>query len=282
MLPKGTRVGEYRLLRFVAEGLTSTVYEGRHVARGEAVAVKVLSPPWNIDPEVMARFLNEAQTLQALQHPHLVKGLARGVLPSGPPFMVLQWQPEDLDRALVRAGGQLSSPESAQVIRQLAEVLTQLHARGIIHRDLKPANVLVARREPGNWSVQLADLGLAKRLAQAKEGGLPVSTAGGTMLGTAAYSPPEQWLDAKTVDSRADVYSLGILWFQLLAGQLPFQAHAQAGLMFLHLRKAPPLALLDGRAPDATRTMIARMLEKDAGDRPSLKEVLGLLTTTEG
>src|SRR6218665_3396465 len=152
MLPPRTRVGEYRVVRFVAEGKTSTVYEGRHSTRGGTVAIKVLNPEWCIHPEVVARFLNEAQTLQELHHPHLVKGLDRGVLREGPPFMVLEWQPEDLDRALTRVGGRLPARECAQVVRQLAEVLALLHVRGVVHRDLKPANVLVAHLEPGGSS----------------------------------------------------------------------------------------------------------------------------------
>ncbi|MBM7117719.1 serine/threonine-protein kinase [Archangium primigenium] len=278
MLSKGTQVGEYRLLRFVAEGLTGTVYEGRRASDGASVAIKVLHPTWCIDPEVMARFLNEARMLQGLAHPHLVKGLSSGELPEGPPYMVLEWHPEDLARALARVGGRLSCLESVQVVGQLAEVLSLLHAKGIIHRDLKPENVLVARRVPGDWSVRLADLGLAKRLPSAGPEGLPISTAGGTMLGTADYRPPEQWFDAKTVGPSADVYSLGVLWFQLLTGQLPFQSSGQQGLMILHVRGEPPLALLEGRASDAVRTMMARMLAKDAEDRPALAEVLGLLT----
>ncbi|HYO66916.1 MAG TPA: protein kinase, partial [Archangium sp.] len=151
MLAPGTHVGEYLLARCVAVGATSEVYAARHSTQGEPAAVKVLSPDWCLHPEVVARFLNEARTLQELRHPHLIRGLASGVLPEGPPFMVLEWQPEDLHHALAHEGGRLSVRDGVQVLRQLAEVLALLHARGVVHRDLKPANVLVSQRKPGAW-----------------------------------------------------------------------------------------------------------------------------------
>ncbi|MFE8601697.1 serine/threonine-protein kinase [Archangium violaceum] len=284
MLAPGTRVGEYLLVRCVAVGATSEVYAARHATRREPAAVKVLSPEWCLHPEVVSRFLNEARTLQELRHPHLIQGLAAGVLPEGPPFMVLEWRPEDLHHALAHEGGRLAVPEGVQVLRQLAEVLAMLHARGIVHRDLKPANVLVSQRKPGAWCVQLADLGLAKRLATASgpDAALPVSTAGSSLLGTGDYMPPEQWRSPKTVDDRADVYALGVLGFQLLSGRLPFIAGEQQSLMFCHVVRPPPLELLEGVAPAALRSLLARLLAKKAPERPSMAEVLGLLPPSAG
>ncbi|WP_309895185.1 serine/threonine-protein kinase [Archangium sp.] len=284
MLAPGTRVGEYLLVRCVAVGATSEVHAGRHATSGVPVAVKVLSPEWCLHPEVVARFLNEARTLQELRHPHLVRALASGVLPEGPPFMVLEWQPEDLHHALAREGGRLAVQDCVQVLRQLAEVLALLHSRGLVHRDLKPANVLVAHREPGAWRVQLSDLGLAKRLATGSQHAtaLPVSTAGSALLGTWDYMAPEQWAHSKTVDDRADVYSLGVLGFQLLTGRLPFIAGGQQGLAFCHVVQPPPLELLEGLAPVALRSLLARLLDKKAPARPSMTEVLSLLPPAGG
>lgn len=282
MLASGTCVGEYLIVRCVAVGATSEVYSGRHATSGEPAAVKVLSPEWCLHAEVVARFLNEAQTLQELRHPHLIRALASGVLPEGRPFMVLEWQPEDLHHALAHKGGRLAVRDCVQVLRQLADVLALLHARGLVHRDLKPANVLVSQREPGAWKVQLADLGLAKRLATGSGlAALPVSTAGSALLGTGEYRAPEQWTRSKTVDDRADVYSLGILGFQLLTGRLPFIAEAQQSLMFCHVARPPPLELLDGVAPVALRSLLARLLAKKAAERPPMADVLSLLPTAD-
>jgi serine/threonine-protein kinase len=284
MLVPGMRVGEFVLVRRMAMGATSTVYEGRHAIQSVPVAVKVLSPEWCLHPEMVARFLNEARTLQELRHPYLVRALASGVLPEGPPFMVLEWQPEDLHEALAREGGRLPARDCAQVVRQLAEILALLHARGLIHRDLKPANVLVARREPGAWRVQLADLGLAKRLdtGNGPASALPVSTAGSALLGTWDYMAPEQWVRSKKVDGRADVYSLGVLWFQLLTGRLPFIAGEQQSLMFCHVVQPPPLEFLEGVAPAALGSLLARLLAKKPAERPSMTDLLDLLPPSNG
>nr|WP_225938005.1 serine/threonine-protein kinase [Myxococcus sp. RHSTA-1-4] len=272
----GTRVGEYVIVRRVAVGATGDVHEGRQTASGEPVAVKVLHPEWCVHAEVVARFLNEAQALQELRHPHLVTAVSSGVLADGPPFIVLEWLPVDLHQVLASAGGRLPAEDGARVVRQLADVLAALHAKGLVHRDLKPANVLVARREPGALEVKLADLGLAKRIAGegALRSALPVSTAGSALLGTGEFMAPEQWVRSKSVDSRVDVYALGVLWFQMLAGRPPFTGPEQKDLMFQHLLEPPALHLLEGRAPERTRALVARMLEKKPERRPSLAEVL--------
>ena len=284
MLSPGMRVGEHLIVRRAAVGAMSDVYEGRHANTGEPVAVKVLSQRWCVHAEVVARFLNEAQTLQTLQHPRVVKGLASGVLPDGPPFMVLEWLPVDLHQALARAGGRLPEPVCARLIRQIAQGLAALHAHGLVHRDLKPANVLLTRQEPERWEAKLADLGLAKRTPQEGVGSavLPVSTAGSALLGTWDYMAPEQWLSAKRVDFRVDIYALGILWFQLLAGRLPFLSDNQNSLMSCHVFKDPPLQLLEGLAPEATRAMVDRMLSKTAEKRPALEDILTLVSAENG
>jgi len=284
MLSPGTRVGEHLIVRRAAVGAMCDVYEGRSTFTGEPVAVKVLSQRWCVHAEVVARFLNEAQTLQTLQHPRVVRGLGSGVLPDGPPFMFLEWLPLDLHQALKQAGGRLPEPVCARLIRQIAQGLAALHAHGLIHRDLKPANVLLTRHEPELWEAKLADLGLAKRTPQESVGpaALPVSTAGSALLGTWDYMAPEQWLSAKRVDFRVDVYALGILWFQLLAGRLPFISDDQDSLMTSHAFKTPPLHLLEGLAPEATRAMVARMLKKTAEKRPTLDDILALVSAENG
>ncbi|MFP2925011.1 serine/threonine-protein kinase [Pyxidicoccus sp. 3LG] len=279
MLSPGMQIGEHVIIRRVAVGATSDIYEGRHPVSGVPVAVKVLRPEECAHAQMVARFLNEARTLQELHHPYLVKALAVGVLPDGPPYMVLEWMPLDLQQALAKTGGRLAEADCARVIRQLAEVLGSLHARGLVHRDLKPANVLLARSEPGAVEVRLADLGLAKRIPQEGAGpaALPVSTAGGALLGTWDYMAPEQWARSKSVDSKVDVYALGVLWFQLLAGRLPFLGGEPQHLMFRHMMDTPPLQLLEGATSPPTRAMVARMLGKKPAERPALAEVLTLL-----
>jgi serine/threonine-protein kinase len=290
MLSPGARIGDYELVRHVATGAMSEVYEGRHAASGLRVAVKLLSPELCADEELVARFRNEGHTLQLLRHPRIVKVFACGSLPEGPPYMVLEWLPVDLHQELTRAAAPLPPLTAMRVAWQLAEALAGLHERGIVHRDLKPSNVLLTRQGSSDWDVKLADLGLAKALPGTTEGdsrgearGLShVSTGGGTLLGTWDYMAPEQWIQSKSVDSKADVYALGVLLFQMLTGRLPFVATQEKDLMGLHLFVRPPLECLEGLVPGGTRELIARMLEKKAPQRPTMREVLQCTTPAQG
>lgn len=280
----GSHVGEYSIVRRVAVGATSEVYEGRHRVTGEPVAVKVLRPEWCLHAEVVARFLNEAQALQGLHHPHLVSALALGTFPQGAPFMVLEWLPADLHQLLAESGGRLPLDTSVQLILQLAGALDALHANGLVHRDLKPANVLLAQRDSRALIAKLADLGLAKHIARESplSSAIHVSTAGSALLGTWDYMAPEQWIQSKSVSPKADVYSLGVLWFQLLVGRLPFIARSEKDLMYHHLLELPPMELLGAQVPGSMRSLMARMLSKKTAERPTPREIQVLLSAAGG
>ncbi|AGC49218.1 serine/threonine protein kinase [Myxococcus stipitatus DSM 14675] len=277
MRASGTRVGEYVIVNRVAVGGSSDVYQARHPADGSWAAVKMLTSEASLQKEVVARFLNEAQTLQQLRHPYLVKVLALGETPEdGAPFLVMEWLPVSLLGLLRERGGHLSLGDSVGILRQLSQVLLYLHERGVIHRDVKPENVLVAPLDRGTLEVRLADLGLARRVLEA---GAPVtdlyvSTAKDALLGTGEYMAPEQWRSPKGVDAKVDVYALGVLGFHLLAGEPPFVAETHSGLQYQHVVKPPPLGRLEGVAPEGLRSLLGAMLAKVAGRRPSMAEVL--------
>lgn len=275
------RVKGYSLQRRVAMGATSEVYEALQDGPGTLVAIKLLRSELCMHAEVVARFLNEARSLTELRHPNLVRALEVGGSQDGRPFMVLEWLPVDLHAVLQKEGGRLPAGDCARVVQQLARVLVHLHRHGLVHRDLKPANVLMAQSEPGRMEARLADLGLAKRMKEvaASTVALPVSTAREARLGTWDFMAPEQWVDSKRVDAKADIYALGILWFQMLVGHLPFEAKNEQGLMFQHLLETPPVALLEHRASPATRRWVSRLLEKKPAARPTLDDLLGVLPT---
>ncbi|WP_437673170.1 serine/threonine-protein kinase [Sorangium sp. So ce131] len=263
----------------------SEVYEGRETLSGRPVAVKVLRDIFCLDADTLSRFLNEARVLEGIQHSHVVAVLAWGRLPAGPPYMILEWLPVSLQAVLAGARVGLLAGVAARVAAQIAEGLSSLHERDIVHRDLKPANVLSDDGDPTTARYKLADLGLAKvrpgpggeRARQGADALLPVSTSGEALLGTWDYMAPEQWLKSKDVGPKADVYSLGVLLFQMLTGQLPFIARDQEALMCLHLFEQPPLALLDGVVSEERRDLVARMLSKKPSQRPAMREVLALL-----
>lgn len=272
----GMQWGRYVIDSHVAVGGTSDVYRARSLAGGDWVAVKTLSRSASLQTELVARFQNEADALLSLRHPHLVKALELCTLAEdGTPFLVLEWLPVSLHSLLAERGGHLSLAEGVQVLRQLAQVLHFLHEKSVIHRDLKPENVLMACSEPGALEVRLTDLGLARLIpgGGAQAPSLYVSTARDALLGTGEYMAPEQWTSPKGVDAKVDVYSLGVLGFRLLVGAPPFSASERSGLFFLHAFTPPPLARLEGLAPEPLRVLLGAMLAKKPGQRPEMVDV---------
>lgn len=269
------------MVRLLAMGAMCQVYEARSVTSARPVAVKVLHEVWCSDEGIVARFANEAHLLQGIRHPNVVHVLSSGKLADGQPYMVLEWLPGNLGSALLAARGGIEPRVAARVALQVARALSALHERAIVHRDLKPANVLLDRSDLVEARVCLADLGLAK--VRGAQPGAPkppgyVSTGGSELLGTWDYMAPEQWIKSKTVDPKADVYSLGVLLFQMLVGRLPFVAEEPKDLMALHLFETPPMARLGERAPAALRHLVGRMLAKTASGRPAMEEVIGELS----
>jgi serine/threonine-protein kinase len=194
--------------------------------------------------------------------------------------MALEWLPHSLAGVLKDSAGR--GPTLAGALRvtwQVANALRAVHERGIVHRDLKPANVLLDVGDLALAQTRLADFGLAAvRGQQGPEiGVLHVSTGGSAVLGTYEYMAPEQWMKSKDAGPKADVYALGVLLFQMLAGRLPFRPEHPKDFMCLHLFEDPPLHLLDGRAPPAVRDLVGRMLSKAAAPRPSAEEVIDRL-----
>ncbi|MDI3290996.1 serine/threonine-protein kinase [Polyangium sp. 15x6] len=280
MLAPGSRIEDYEVVRLVAVGAMCHVYEANTMPLGHPVALKVLHGMWCSDKNIVARFVNEASILQTIRHSHIVTLLMSGTLPDGSPYMVLEWLPNNLAHALAAARGPLAPNTAAHIASQIASALAALHERGIVHRDLKPANVLLDRESIDDAQVRLADLGLAK--VRPEQRGEPIaighiSTGGSALLGTWDYMAPEQWIKSKTVEPKADVYSLGVLLFQMLAGRLPFVAEQAKDLMALHLFKDPPMDRLQERAPARLRELVGRMLQKTPSTRPGLEEVLGEL-----
>lgn len=277
MLPPGARVEEYEVVSLADIGAMCHVYEARGAEAGRSVALKVLHDAWCADESIVTRFFNEASVLRSIQHPHIVQVLASGILPAGPPYMILEWLPSSLARALADAEGGLLPRVAARLASQIATALLALHGRGIVHRDLKPDNVLLDACDVAEARARLADLGLAKVRPAPQSEELTVghvSTGGSALLGTWDYMAPEQWIKSKTAGAEADVYSLGVLLFHMLAGRLPFVAEQPKHLMQLHLFERPPLEQLGEPTPPALRDLVGRMLSKVPATRPGMQEVV--------
>ena len=283
MLEIGQTVGNYRIVRKIDEGGMGAVYEGVHDQIDRHVAIKVLHADLLQDSQFVRRLANEARAVNIIKHPGIVEISDFGQIPGGSPYIVMEFlDGESLERRL-RRRGKLTSEETALIGYQVASALTAAHAKGIIHRDMKPDNVMLVSLSDGEGErVKILDFGIAKlreeheQAEQQKAGKL---TQTGTVMGTPHYISPEQCQEARLVDDRADVYSLGAMLFHMLAGEPPFDGNTAPLIMLKHLNNQPPeLAKLNPKVPPALCELIARTLRKAPKERPAMSEVAeGLL-----
>ena len=250
---------QYRLERELGGGGMSRVFLAEEIALGRKVVIKVLPPELSgaLNPE---RFQRGVRLAAALQHPHVVPlltaGEANGILYYSMPYIA----GESL-RARIDREGALPVPEATRILRDVAAALAYAHAQGVVHRDIKPDNVLITHHH-----AVVTDFGIAKALSEA--GGTGTLTATGVSLGTPAYMAPEQATGDSHVDQRADIYSLGALGYEMLAGEPPFRGPNAQALIAAHLTRTPvPLRELRPTVPAALAALLARCLEKHPGDR---------------
>ncbi len=267
--PTARITARYDILGPIGSGATSLVYEARDLA-GMPVAIKIMRTDHRLRPDLCTRFVNEALPIRDLRHPGLPRIYACEVPRRELPFIVMERLHGSLATRLLK--GPLPRAEALGICAQLATTLSAIHARGIVHRDVKPANVLFAAPPEAN-RVKLVDFGLAKWPTH--DSTLPVSTADTDSLGTPEYMAPEQAACPKTADGSADVYSLGVLLYELLIGSPPFRAESAGRLRVLHfLAPPPPLQLPawpEGQA--ALSSLFAQMLDKDRSRRPTAATV---------
>jgi serine/threonine-protein kinase len=255
--------GRYRIEAQLGAGGAGTVYRARHLGLDRAVALKVLRTRerWGS----RKRFEREARALAQLSHEHIVAVSDCGV-DGDVPYLVMELlEGESLAARLER--GALPPELACDLLRQLLEGLAYVHERGLVHRDLKPGNLFLERSAQGRERLKLLDFGLAKLLQQTEDAAVTLS---GEVFGTPAYMPPEQ-ITGESIDARSDVYSVGLVAFEMIAGRRPFQGH-EAELLRQHLveplprlaqlRPAPPAALAAALDP-----LLARATDKDKTKR---------------
>jgi hypothetical protein len=252
--------GRYRLDAQLASGAMGVVYRGERLQLGRPVAVKFLHPWIATQKAFLGRFENEARAMSRLQHPNCVSVLDFGV--DGTPYLVMDFVTGKTLRQML-ADGRLDPARALRVVRQLLAGLGYAHAQGIIHRDLKPENLILSD-EPGlSDHLRILDFGLAKL----RDG--PAMTAG-LAVGTPSYMSPEQTGADGAIDARTDLYAVGVLLFELLAGRKPFQSENVGELLLMHRELPPPL--LRAAAPAAglsveIENVVSKALSKFADDR---------------
>jgi serine/threonine-protein kinase len=255
--------GKYALVRLIGHGGMGSVYEARHVRIGQRVALKFLHSRLGKNPEIVARFVREARAAAAVGSEHIIAINDIGEGPEGAPYLVMELVAGEDLASLIRRTGRLDAARTARIGAQVCRGLKAAHARGIIHRDLKPDNLMLTVREDGTEWVKILDFGVAKfRDALAAGGGQ--LTGADSFLGTPQYMAPEQFGEAAAVDWRADVYSVGVVLYELLTGTLPFDGRALGELMTrIRTAAAPPLATVRPDLSPELARIVSRAMARD-------------------
>ncbi len=263
--PGDVLAGKYRIEKVVGEGGMGVVFAARHEALDQLVAIKVLLADAAKGDGVIERFVREAQSAARLQSEHVARVFDAGSLENNVPFLVMEYlEGCDLEE-LIKLNGALPITDACDYILQALAAMAQAHAVGIIHRDLKPANLFLAVRPDGSNVIKILDFGISKQTASsAREKAL----TGRAVLGSPAYMPPEQLRNAKGVDIRADIWSLGIVLYEMLAGNAPFDGEGVGEIFAAILEKDPP-KIRDRRpeVPAALEQVVFRCLQRKAEDR---------------
>jgi len=275
----GKVAGSYELQTVLGSGGMGTVFLGEHVRLGRKAAVKILRPDAREHPEVASRLRSEARAMMRICHPGVVQIIDQDVLEDGTGFLIMEYLPgQSLRERLRQSDGGLPLQVSLRILQQTAAAMAAAHAAGVIHRDLSPANIMcLPVTDEGGIQIKILDFGLARLYSlDGMSSSSSSLTRDGAVLGTLKYMAPEQCLDPHSVDEQADVYSLGVIAYELLAGRAPFVAASSWELIELHLREPPPPlpAREEGPLPAPLSALVLQMLSKRPLSRPTMAEVV--------
>jgi serine/threonine-protein kinase len=267
----GTQVGEYQVTGKLGEGGMGTVFAAVHPVIGKKVAIKVLNAGLSQDESIVQRFVQEARSVNQIGHRNIVDIFAFGQLPSGRQYFVMEFlSGKSLKQWLDE--GPMSYADAFSVLHEVADALSAAHAEGIVHRDLKPDNIFLAENKRGGKTVKLLDFGIAK-LLRGDDGHGVHQTRTGAPMGTPLFMSPEQCL-GKPVDARTDIYSLGVIMFELFTGRLPFPGPSYIETVNGHISQAPPNPTELADIPEPLAAVILHCLEKDPANRPATVDEL--------
>lgn len=251
----GKTLGQYQLKEIIGKGGMAVVYRAHQSSMKRDVAIKVMASELGRDPDFVGRFTREAELFAVLQHPHILPVIDFGSEGSTVFIVMRLVEGGSLDDR-IKHGGNVELPLAARMLEQIGSALSFAHDKGIVHRDLKPNNVLLDAQS----NTYLTDFGIAKMLA-----GTTKLTATNAVLGTPAYMAPEQWR-GENIDARTDIYSLGIMAYEIVTGRLPFQADTSFTLMYKHFNDLPPEEHME-HLPPIVKAVILKALAKNPEDR---------------
>ncbi|HEX7841231.1 MAG TPA: serine/threonine-protein kinase, partial [Kofleriaceae bacterium] len=255
----------YKVIAAMASGSMGVVYKAERVPVGKLVAIKFLHAPFANDSEFLARFERETRVMSKLAHPNCVSVVDFGVW-DGAPYLVMEYVSGTTLRALIDQGA-LPLPRALALIRQIAAGLAHAHAQGVVHRDVKPANIMVSEEIGTGDHVRILDFGLARlRGAPGRD-----ATQANVVVGTPNYMAPEQTVGGGLIDARTDIYAAGVVLFEMITGERPFQADDTLALLGMH-RAAPIPGLAEClpegiQLPHGLQDIIDTAMAKSPGDR---------------
>jgi serine/threonine protein kinase len=256
--------GKYRLDSFLSHGGMGSVYRATHVMLGKTVAVKLINPEIVTSPEVVRRFQREARAATALHHPNIVAVYDLGQTTDGTLYIAMEFVDGPSLKSVIASGGPVAPIRTIALLRQIASALSFAHRHNVVHRDLKPHNVMLATTEDGQEVPKLVDFGIAKTFDDATQ-----LTMTGFALGTPQYMAPEQ-AEGRPVDARSDLYSLGIILYEMLTGDVPFNDPSAPAILIKHIKEIPPAPSQKNPRvviPAELEAISLRCLEKDPARR---------------
>jgi serine/threonine-protein kinase len=267
-VPEGVVVGEtlagkYRVDRVLGAGGMGVVIQATHVLLNTRVAMKFLLPQYTGDQRIVERFLREARAAVSLKNRHIASVTDIGTLESGSPYIVMEYlEGRDLFDVIEEAGS-LEPTRAAKFLLQACQGLASAHAAGVVHRDIKPGNLFLTHDVDGSEQVKILDFGISKSGQEVTN-----LTRTGAVMGSPMYMSPEQMRSTRNVDNRTDIWSLGVVGFEMLTGRLPYEAETMTELVAMVLEHDPPrVSMYRSDVPPAIEEAIARALTKDMNKR---------------
>jgi formylglycine-generating enzyme required for sulfatase activity/serine/threonine protein kinase len=271
--------GRYELKKRLGQGGMGAVYEARHIFLKTIHAIKIILPEFLVgnDPEFVRRFRQEAMAAANIRHPNVIRVTDYGIANGNTPFLVMDFIRGKLLQDVLAQEKRLSPERSLEIMEPIMAGVGAAHRLGIVHRDLKPLNIIIEDELPLKDAVKVLDFGLAKIKTGELLGSFVAAKSSGVM-GSPPYMAPEQWSDEE-FDWRTDIYSLGIILYQMLAGTVPFKGTSAPTIMKKHLMDEPPRFVLTGvSVPPHVEAVVRHALEKNPANRPqSVYEFIGEL-----
>ncbi len=275
--PRGTTLGAYTLEDVLGEGGMGIVYLATHTKLGRRVAIKVLRSEYQDNPQAIRRFFAEARAVNTIAHPNIVEVTDFVERPGEDNYYVMELLEGSSLAVLIDTGGVPELERSIGIMQQLADALSAVHAAGIVHRDLKPDNVVLIEKAGKPDFVKLCDFGVAKLTDSGLDRIAMQSTSQGAILGTPEYMSPEQ-ASGKPVDARSDIYSFGVMLYELATGRVPFAApdFGEMVVQLLKVQPIPPTQLPDlpHPLPASLEKLVLECLEQDPARRPPNMETV--------